>query len=301
MYQYTFDEDTTKEIEEKNKKSKTIMQQFEDVDNKYNTLTSSDSNLDLERLEYSKPSDSDIKNKAESSLMDYKNSKISSINDNFDAKTENIDQSIEKIKKSEEKDKEEIYQTYQGLKQDAKDDAVKRGLARSSIIVNTLSNYDNGMVNKLLEKSNEISAKISSYENERNLLEEQKQNALSSFDIEYAVKLQEKIDEINSDILAREEEVTKYNNEISELEAKWKKEQEDDNFDKTTELAKLMGEYGTAVFDVLKQNEKYAIARQYLNSMAKDEALIEFKNNSAYYTNLGKYNYNKLLDELNAR
>lgn len=301
MYQYTFDEDTTKEIEEKNKKSKTIMQQFEDVDNKYNTLTSSDGNLNLERLEYSKPSDDEIKNKAESSLFDYKNSKISSINDNFETKTENIDQSIEKIKKSEEKDKEEIYQTYQGLKQDAKDDAVKRGLARSSIIVNTLSNYDNGMVNTLLEKSNEVSAKIASYENERNLLEEQKKNALSSFDIEYAVKLQEKIDEINSDILAREEEVTKYNNEISELEAKWKKEQEDDNFDKTTELAKLMGEYGTAVFDVLKQNEKYAIAREHLNSMTKDEALIEFKNNSAYYTNLGKYNYNKLLDELNAR
>lgn len=301
MYQYTFDEDTTKEIEEKNKKSKTIMQQFEDVDNKYNTLTSSDGNLNLERLEYSKPSDDEIKNKAESSLFDYKNSKISSINDNFETKTENIDQSIEKIKKSEEKDKEEIYQTYQGLKQDAKDDAVKRGLARSSIIVNTLSNYDNGMVNTLLEKSNEVSAKIANYENERNLLEEQKKNALSSFDIEYAVKLQEKIDEINSDILAREEEITKYNNEISELEAKWKKEQEDDNFDKTTELAKLMGEYGTAVFDVLKQNEKYAIAREYLNSMTKDEALIEFKNNSAYYTNLGKYNYNKLLDELNAR
>lgn len=301
MYQYTFDEDTTKEIEEKNKKSKTIMQQFEDVDNKYNTLTSSDGNLNLERLEYSKPSDDEIKNKAESSLFDYKNSKISSINDNFETKTENIDQSIEKIKKSEEKDKEEIYQTYQGLKQDAKDDAVKRGLARSSIIVNTLSNYDNGMVNTLLEKSNEVSAKIANYENERNLLEEQKKNALSSFDIEYAVKLQEKIDEINSDILAREEEVTKYNNEISELEAKWKKEQEDDNFDKTTELAKLMGEYGTAVFDVLKQNEKYAIAREHLNSMTKDEALIEFKNNSAYYTNLGKYNYNKLLDELNAR
>ncbi len=301
MYQYTFDEDTTKEIEEKNKKSKTIMQQFEDVDNKYNTLTSSDSNLDLERLEHSKPSDDEIKNKAESSLFDYKNSKISSINDNFNTKTENIDESIEKIKKSEEKDKAEIYQTYQGLKQDAKDDAVKRGLARSSIIVNTLSNYDNGMVNTLLEKSNEVSSKIASYENERNLLEEQKQNALSSFDIEYAVKLQEKIDEINSDILAREEEITKYNNEISELEAKWKKEQEDDNFDKTTELAKLMGEYGTAVFDVLKQNEKYAIAREYLNSMAKDEALIEFKSNSAYYTNLGKYNYNKLLDELNAR
>lgn len=301
MYQYTFDEDTTKEIEEKNKKSKTIMQQFEDVDNKYNTLTSSDGNLNLERLEYSKPSDDEIKNKAESSLFDYKNSKISSINDNFETKTENIDQSIEKIKKSEEKDKEEIYQTYQGLKQDAKDDAVKRGLARSSIIVNTLSNYDNGMVNTLLEKSNEVSAKIARYENERNLLEEQKKNALSSFDIEYAVKLQEKIDEINSDILAREEEVKKYNNEISELEAKWKKEQEDDNFDKTTELAKLMGEYGTAVFDVLKQNEKYAIAREHLNSMTKDEALIEFKNNSAYYTNLGKYNYNKLLDELNAR
>ena len=99
----------------------------------------------------------------------------------------------------------------------------------------------------------------------------------------------------------REEEVIKYNNDIAEIKAKWERQQENDNYDKTTDLAELMGKYGVAVFDELKQNEKYALLQNHFKDMSKEEALNELQNNSTYISNIGKYNYNKLLQELNNR
>ena len=102
-------------------------------------------------------------------------------------------EAIEKAKESSKKDKQEIISAYTSAKNEAKDDAIKRGLARSSIIVNTLASYDKGMLENLESEAKELESAISGYESERNLLEEQKNSALASFDIEYAVKLQDKI------------------------------------------------------------------------------------------------------------
>ena len=52
MYQYTFDEDTTKQILEKTQKDKTVLEKFNEIDNKYNTLASSTAKLQLEKMEY---------------------------------------------------------------------------------------------------------------------------------------------------------------------------------------------------------------------------------------------------------
>ena len=301
MYQYIFDEDTTKKLNEKTNKSKTIFEQFSDVDNKYSTLNSTTGELNLEKMEFEKPTEEEVKQKAENSLSNYKNESLNSITDNYSQKSDSIDKSIQKVKEQGEGEKNEIYSLYQNAKQNAKDDAIKRGLARSSIIVNTLSNYENGMIDELNQKTNEITSKISEYENEKNTLEEEKQNALSSFNIEYAIKVQEKINDINEQIKAQEQEVLKYNNEITQLQAKWEKQQADDNFDKTTTLADLMGEHGTAVFDVLKQNEKYALLQNHFKTMGKAEAIEELTNNSAYISHIGRYNYNKLIEELNNR
>ena len=75
MYQYTFDEDTTNKIKEQTGKSKSILEQFSEVDNKYSSLNNlGKSELNLEKLNYSKPSEEQIKSKAENSLSNYKNS-----------------------------------------------------------------------------------------------------------------------------------------------------------------------------------------------------------------------------------
>lgn len=298
MYQYIFDEDTTNKLKTTTAKTKAIFDQFGAIDNKYNTLAKGENELNLEKMNYSKPTDEEISKKAKDSLQEYKTSGIDSINNEYLEKQEQAKKSISNLKEDLKNQTNNIISAYDNVKEEAKEDAIKRGLARSSIIVNTLAKHDQQMLNELSEKAKQINEKIDAYNGDLALLQTQKQNALNAFDIAYAVKLQEKIDGINEEVYKNEQDVIKYNNQIAQIQAEWDKKNNDDSFDKTTSLAELIGKYGSAIFDVLKQNEKLEIAKNYFAQMSKEDAINELKNNSAFINQLGNKNYNKLLEEL---
>lgn len=259
-----------------------------------------DIGLDLKRNEYTAPTKEQVEQKAKNSLESYKNQNINSINENFQKKSEQIDEDIKNLKSTASATKDEIKGTYAQVKENASNDAIKRGLARSSIVVNTLSDFDNKMINDLEVLASKTNQELASLDTQKNTLELQKANALNDFNIEYAVKLQSEIDSINSDIAKAQDAALKYNNEIAELEAKWAKEQNQENYDRQADLLELVNKYGSYALDYAKQNEKYVIAKKHFADMDKQVAISELKNNSAYLTNLGTVNYNKLLEELSA-
>lgn len=295
MYQYTFDEETIKKINQSTNKNNEILKQFDEINKKYDNFSNKNTSISLERMNYEKPSEHDVNTKAENNLIDYKSNNINSINEKYDTKIENINENIENINKSSENDLEKIKNTYESIKEDEKNDAIKRGLARSSIIVNKLSNLDNGLLKDIKEQQSQTSAKIDGLNEQKSLLEQQKQNALNSFDMTYAVKLQNEIDNINSDIAKREQEVIKYNNQIAEIEAKWERQNEEDFFDRTKELNALADEYGSDIFKVLKQSEKANVASKYFDSLDRTVALAELQNNPVYKEELGTANFNRLV------
>lgn len=301
MYQYSFDDNTTKKIKDRTKTSGDIFEEFGKVDSKYNNLTKSDAKLNLERLDYNFPSEDEIKQKAENKLYEYKNNGINSIESGYETKNEALDSSKDDIIKNTKQSMDTVEGKYENAKENAKNDAIKRGLARSSIVVNTLSNLDAKKLSSLSELENSKNEKIEALNAQKSTLEQEKQNALNSFNLTYAIKLQDEIDSITSEIEKNRQSVIKYNNEIEQLQAKWEKQRQDDEYDKTTNLAKLVSQYGTSVFDILKRNEKYAIASEYFAGLSKEDAINEITNNSEYKTALGTANYNKLLEEINAR
>lgn len=301
MYQYIFDETTTKDIKNNTANSKNILEQFADVDNKYTFGNPVDIGLNLQKDNYVAPSQEEVKNKAKNSLESYKNEKIGQINDNFDEKSQKIDANIDKSKQAFQDSKQEIVGQYANVKQKAKDDAITRGLARSSIIVNTLANYDNNMLNELSVLASKTNDELANLDTQKNTLELEKSNALNDFNIEYAIRLQAKIDSLNEEIAKAEQSAMKYNNEIAQLEAKWASEQEEKNHERQTDLLEFVSKYGSYAIDLAKQNEKYSIAREHFANMDKDRALIELNNNSAYKENLGATNYRKLIEEISAR
>lgn len=300
MYQYIFDEKTTEKIKDSTNKAKSVLEQFADVDEKYTFGDKIDIGLDLKRNDYIAPSREEVEQKAKNSLESYKNQNINSINESFAKQSAQIEEDIKNTKTTSLKAKDEIKNTYNQVKENASNDAIKRGLARSSIIVNTLSNYDNKMLNDLEVLASKTNEELAGLDTQKNTLELQKANALNDFNIEYAVKLQSQIDSINSDIAKAQEAALKYNNEIAELEAKWAKEQNQENYDRQADLLELINKYGTYALDYAKQNEKYVIAKKYFADMDKQTAIQELKNNSEYKTNLGTANYNKLIEELSA-
>lgn len=298
MFQYSFDNDTTKKVQDSTSKTKSVLEQFDQVDKKYTTGNKTNSNISLQKIEYSAPTEQEILQKAQNSLSDYKTKGIEAIESDYKTQSEQLDKSIQSVKDDQTDKAKSIVDAYSKAKQEASNDAVKRGLARSSIIVNKLDNYNNNMLNNLAVLSSQSSEKIDSLTTQKNTLELEKNNALKSFDIAYAVKLQDKIDSINEDISKTQQSVLKYNNEIAELEAKWNRDNEQEDYEREMEMSKFVANQGTFVIDTLKRNEKYQIAKDYFKDLDKQVAITELTTNSIYKENLGDVMYNKLLKEL---
>ena len=287
MYKYSFTNEDTEKITEKTKNYSDLLQNFKKVDEKYN-FTPND--LTLERKTFEGKTDDEVKDEAQRSLKEYKDTGIADIEKSYSDKKTALDENIHDTKTQGESKKQETVDLYSSLKDDAKQDAIKRGLARSSIVINVLDAFNQNMIDEYNKINEEISSKIQNLTTQKTLLDEQKQNALNSFDISYALKLSNKIDEINEKLSEQQQKVIEYNNQIAEKEAEYKSKQTD----KTLTYAKYIQSYGKDGINVLKQDEKFTLAKNYLDDLTKEEALSELENNKVFASELGPSNYTKL-------
>lgn len=287
MYKYSFTNEDTEKITEQTKNYSDLLQNFKKVDEKYN-FTPND--LTLERKTFEGKTDDEVKDEAQRSLKEYKDTGIADIEKSYADKKTGLDENIQDTKEQGESKKQETLNLYSSLKDDAKQDAVKRGLARSSIVINVLDAFNKNMIDEYNKINEEISSKIQNLTTQKTLLDEQKQNALNSFDISYALKLSNKIDEINEKLKEQEQKVIEYNNQIAEKEAEYKSKQTD----KSLTYAKYIQSYGKDGINVLKQDEKFTLAKNYLDGLTKEEALSELENNKVFASELGPSNYTKL-------
>lgn len=287
MYKYSFTNEDTEKITEKTKNYSDLLQNFKKVDEKYN-FTPND--LTLERKTFEGKTDDEVKDEAQRSLKEYKDTGIADIEKSYSDKKTALDENIHDTKTQGESKKQETVDLYSSLKDDAKQDAVKRGLARSSIVINVLDAFNQNMIDEYNKINEEISSKIQNLTTQKTLLDEQKQNALNSFDISYALKLSNKIDEINEKLSEQQQKVIEYNNQIAEKEAEYKSKQTD----KALTYAKYIQSYGKDGINVLKQDEKFTLAKNYLDGLTKEEALSELENNKVFASELGPSNYTKL-------
>lgn len=306
MYKYTFSDEDSEKLKEKTSISNNLLEKFKDVDKKYSISEREyqSPSLNLEKMTYEKPTQEEVNKQAENSLKEYKDKSLSSINDEYQTKLEKIDTKISEQKASTENEKQELEQLYGSLKKNASDEAVKRGLARSSIIVNQLEAFDRDMLDNYMKLDKEFKTAFSDLQAERDLLEVQKDNALSSFDISYAIKLEEKINSINDEIAKKEETVLKYNNDIAEKEAEYYAEQEElkkklerEDREDVQDFIEFITKEGAVAYEDLIAKEKYENAYSILKDIPTIDAINELKNNSEYRKQLGRY-YDKLLSIL---
>ena len=306
MYKYTFSDEDSEKLKEKTSISNNLLEKFKYVDKKYSISEREyqSPSLNLEKMTYEKPTQEEVNKQAENSLKEYKDKSLSSINDEYQTKLEKIDTKISEQKASTENEKQELEQLYGSLKKNASDEAVKRGLARSSIIVNQLEAFDRDMLDNYMKLDKEFKTAFSDLQAERDLLEVQKDNALSSFDISYAIKLEEKINSINDEIAKKEETVLKYNNDIAEKEAEYYAEQEElkkklerEDREDVQDFIEFITKEGAVAYEDLIAKEKYENAYSILKDIPTIDAINELKNNSEYRKQLGRY-YDKLLSIL---
>lgn len=302
MYIHNIPEDK-KEKSEKD----AVLEKIKEINSKYvqqEYVPEEIKTLGLEEMDYDAPTSEEIERQAQESLKQYKDNEISSINLKYDTKFSNLSESAEKALLNKEDGEVYIDSGHDSSLRKAQNTNIKRGLAHSSIYENAVKAIEGEKINKLSEVEQEYNKTISKLENERSILEQQKEGALTSFDISYAVKLQNKISSISSQIAKEQDKILKYNQDIAKQEAAYKKEQEtaiaaeQKKVDqKNKELQNLIDKKGITEVSKMKAQEKYDVILGYLSNMPRAEALNELENDSTYKNELGSY-YNLLYAQM---
>ncbi|MFA5758329.1 MAG: hypothetical protein WC942_03000 [Clostridia bacterium] len=292
-----------------------LINSFSTIDSSYGSLskiTSGNSNdiattLGLEKMSYTEPTEEEITQQAENSLSDYKQNSVSNIEEETETEKENLLNSKAGLISSADEEKTETASVYAKAKDSTEKDALKRGLARSSIVINQLAAFTNNEINEYQKISDELSSALKNIENSIANLEIKKQNSLNNFNITYAIKLSEKIANLEAEQEEKEAEVIKYNNEIAEKEAEYAQkisESERNSYQEEWErqlaLAEYQNKYGSLPSADAIAAEKYNLALTYFNNLPKDQALAELESNQLLKEQLGKY-YFELFNLLGER
>lgn len=254
-------------------KNDDIIEKLKNVDKKYSYNYNEPSSIDLKKMEYETLSDSEIETKAKNSLAEYYNQGVEKINSQNTDKISSIDKKIESEKLDTQNSKDNINKYYDKAKESASNEALKRGLGRSSIILNKLESYDKEKINNLIDLDKQLSTKINTLNTEKDTLISQKENALKSFDIEYALKLSNKISSIKDEIALAEKEAIKYNNDIALKQASYELNAESNRIKNTKSLLEYEKEYGEDALESAKISEKFDIAYDYLMTLSKEDAI----------------------------
>lgn len=157
----------------------------------------------------------------------------------------------------------------------AEKEALKRGLARSSIIMNKIEEFDKGKIDSaakiqsgLAEKLNKIDYNIASLETAR-------EKALADADMQYAADLTKKIKELETERQKNVNEALQYNNTVTEKEAKYAADQAAAQQKAYENYLKNQKEYDKLILD-----EKLAAVKAYYDAMPAQEALNDFLKDS---------------------
>ena len=113
-----------------------------------------------------------------------------------------------------------ISDSYEAAKNNASDEAIKRGIARSSIISEQLKDFDEAKIKDVENAYATAREKIAEADEKIGSLTEELSKAVASYDMEEAVKINERINALKEERTKKQNEVTEYNNALKGKRAK---------------------------------------------------------------------------------
>lgn len=232
------------------------------------------------RLDVPTKSSEDIAKEAEDSLVSYRNQELSNIDSTIDNKRSALEQNRVDLKENKYSSIDNISSTYAKARENASNDALKRGLARSSIVVNILDAFSKDEMDNINRVEKDFNDSLNAIDFEINALDAQRKQALSDFDIAYAVKLNDKINALTSEFEKKQREIIKYNNEIAKQEQEYKENYDklvadikEKNIDNASKQSELVAKYGSKAMANYTKNQIFAVLDNYLAGKDKNKII----------------------------
>ena len=248
---------------------------------------------DFSRLDVPSKSSDDIESEAKNSLAEYRNKELAGIDSGIELKRDALNQNKIDLKENRDSMLSNINATYDRARENASNDALRRGVARSSIVVSILDAFSKDEIDSIGKVEKEYSDSLNAIDFEINALDAQRKQAISDFDIAYAVKLNDKINALTNEFEKKQSEIIKYNNDIAEKEKEYQENYaklvadiKEKNIDNATKQSELIAKYGTKALANYTKNQVFAVLDNYMANKDKSKR-IEVLTSSALKDALG--------------
>lgn len=252
--------------------------------------------LGLEKVDVPNKSKEDIEKQANELVSDkYETSKEKS-NSSFDNKIDEILKSNQNLLAKNEQNKKDINAYYDSSKKETENQALKRGLARSSIVIGELATIENSRANELANLLSTFQNKLDENEIQIQKYANEKEQAIEELDIKKALEIEQKISSISEEYEKTKKDAISFNNNVEKLEAEYKLSLEKQKQEKQREALKMQKTYGTNYLEEEMKQKQYDFLKNYLDSLEPSYALSILLTNKEFksmlqdkYTKLYKY------------
>lgn len=255
--------------------------------------------VELETVEYTPPSDEYLAQSAESSLKDYRDGSIDRIKENSRKETEELQALRGTYEGNMQKQNDELAGSYDAAVRAVENDAIKRGLARSSVAAVNRGEVESEYLKRRADITDAYYASITDLDKRISDADGKLRAALDDFNLTYATKLDQTIKELKAERDKKIQEVTKYNNEVRAKQAALDESRARAESTLTDQAAKREKnslssaslEYRNALYKTI-----YEKMDELLSQMEPVDAKRELLNHTYYKEHLSDYYYAMLYD-----
>lgn len=255
--------------------------------------------VELETVEYTPPSDEYLAQSAESSLKDYRDGSIDRIKENSRKETEELQALRGTYEGNMQKQNDELAGSYDAAVRAVENDAIKRGLARSSVAAVNRGEVESEYLKRRADITDAYYASITDLDKRISDADGKLRAALDDFNLTYATKLDQTIKELKAERDKKIQEVTKYNNEVRAKQAALDESRVRAESTLTDQAAKREKnslssaslEYRNALYKAI-----YEKMDELLSQMEPVDAKRELLNHTYYKEHLSDYYYAMLYD-----
>ena len=269
-----------------------LKEQIEQINDEYeNTTTRTYGDVVVPQTQekvYEMPSIEETTQKATEEIEPLYDAKKESIETQGEIKTQALEQEKDEFIKAVEDSLKTLNSSYDKAKDSASNEALKRGLARSSIILNQLDSLEKGRVTATGEVLSERDKKIASIMDEVEKLKLEIENDVNVLTEEKVKKINERVNELVEKYQKEQDDVFEYNNKVRKEKAETLAKLKEAGIDATEENSK---EYIKMIADKTKAfySYYYSLGKNAKSELEKDREFVEEQIGARGYQSLMRY------------
>ncbi len=283
------------ECETKNISANEAIEKAREIETNYKSGNYLDapSSLNLEKISVPEMTEEEISSKAKNEVGEKYSSSKEKSNQSFQNKIDELLESNKSLYSANQENQEKINSYYDSSKKETENQALKRGLARSSIIIGELATIEGSRANELSKLLETFQTTLNKNQEKIQQYQTQKEQAIDELNIKEALEIEKKISSLTEEYEKAKKEAIEFNNNIEKIEAEYKLDYEKQKLQTQQDALKLDKTYNKNYIEKEMKLKQYNYLKDYLDSLDPNEALNILLTNKEFKSILQE-NFSKL-------